>query len=137
MTGFTVFKGSSSEKIVQSTTHRDGLKPDEVLLKITHASLCGTDLHYKTSEIVLSHEGIGVVQDVGSQVTTFKQGDRAGWGYLHNSCGHGDECLSGNKIFCLERAMYAHADTDQGGFASHAIWKAEFIFFWNVLPITD
>ncbi|KAG1729614.1 chaperonin 10-like protein [Suillus paluster] len=130
MTGidFTVFKGSSSGKIVQSTTHRDGLKPDEVLLKITHAGLCGTDLHYKTSDIVLSHEGIGVVQAVGSQVTTFKQGDRAGWGYLHNSCGHCDECLSGNEIFCPERAMYAYADTDQGGFASHAIWKADFIF---------
>ncbi|KAG2340750.1 GroES-like protein [Suillus weaverae] len=130
MTGIdiTVFKGSSSGKIVRSTIHKDGLKPDEVLLKITHAGLCGTDLHYKTSDIVLSHEGVGIVQEVGSEVTTFKQGDRAGWGYLHNSCGHCDECLSGNEIFCTERAMYADADTDQGGFASHAIWKAGFLF---------
>ncbi|KAG2149117.1 chaperonin 10-like protein [Suillus bovinus] len=125
---FTVFKGSSSGKIVTSTTHKDGLKPDEVLLKITHAGLCGTDLHYKTTDMVLSHEGVGVVQQVGSDVTTFKKGDRAGWGYLHNSCGHCDECLSGNEIFCSKRAMYANADLDQGGFASHAIWKAGFLF---------
>ncbi|KIK35181.1 hypothetical protein CY34DRAFT_783626 [Suillus luteus UH-Slu-Lm8-n1] len=130
MTGIniTVFKGSSSGKIVESTTHKDGLKPDEVLLKITHAGLCGTDLHYKSSDIVLSHEGVGIVQEVGPEVTTFKRGDRAGWGYLHNSCGHCDECLGGNEIFCPERAMYADADTDQGGFASHAIWKAGFLF---------
>lgn len=69
----TVFKGSSSGKIVESTTHKDGLKPDEVLLKITHAGLCGTDLHYKSSDIVLSHEGVGIVQEVGPEVTTFKR----------------------------------------------------------------
>lgn len=68
----TVFKGSSSGKIVESTTHKDGLKPDEVLLKITHAGLCGTDLHYKNSDVVLSHEGVGIVQEVGPEVTTFK-----------------------------------------------------------------
>ncbi|KAG1728650.1 chaperonin 10-like protein [Suillus lakei] len=130
MTGIeiTVFKGSPNGNIVRSKTYKDGLKPDEVLLKITHAGLCGTDVHYKTSDMVLSHEGVGVVQDVGSEVTTFKKGDRAGWGYLHDSCGHCDECLSGNEIFCPERAMYGYADTDQGGFASHAIWKAGFLF---------
>ncbi|KAG2362578.1 chaperonin 10-like protein [Suillus spraguei] len=125
---FTVFKGSPTGQIVQSTTHKDGLKPDEVLLEITHAGLCGTDLHYKTSDIVLSHEGVGIVQEVGSEVTTFEKGDRAGWGYLHNSCGHCDECFSGNEIFCPERALYADADRDQGGFASHAVWKAGFLF---------
>jgi threonine dehydrogenase-like Zn-dependent dehydrogenase len=74
MTGidFTVFKGSSDGKIVQSTVHKESIKPDEVLLKITHAGLCGTDQHYRTSDIVLGHEGIGIVQQVGSQVTTFK-----------------------------------------------------------------
>jgi len=74
MTGisFTVFKGSSSGKIVRSTVYKESIKPDEVLLKITHAGLCGTDQHYKTSDMVLGHEGIGLVQQVGSHVTTFK-----------------------------------------------------------------
>ncbi|KAH7912812.1 chaperonin 10-like protein [Hygrophoropsis aurantiaca] len=130
MTGFdiTVYKGSPNGKIVKSITHKDTLGNDEVLLKITHAGLCGTDEHYKTEDMVLGHEGTGVVQQVGSQVTTFKAGDRAGWGYLHDACMHCDECLNGNEIFCPERHMYGLAEKDEGAFGSHAIWKADFLF---------
>ncbi|KAG2149143.1 chaperonin 10-like protein [Suillus bovinus] len=135
MTGidFTVFRGSLTGKIVESKTHKESLKPDEVLLKITHAGLCGTDEHYKTSDMVLGHEGVGVVQQVGSQVTSFKltnlnSGDRAGWGFLHNSCGHCDECLNANEFFCPDRSTYGKANTDQGAFATHAVWKAAFLF---------
>ncbi|KAG1744155.1 chaperonin 10-like protein [Suillus paluster] len=130
MTGidFTVFKGSSSGKIIQSKSHKESIKPDEVLLRITHAGVCGTDQHHKTSDMVLGHEGVGVVQQIGSQVTSFKVGDRAGWGYLHDSCGHCDECLNSNEMFCPEGAMYATSNTDQGAFASHAVWKAAFLF---------
>jgi D-arabinose 1-dehydrogenase-like Zn-dependent alcohol dehydrogenase len=130
MTGIdlTVFKGSPTGKIIESKTHKESIKPDEVLLKITHAGLCGTDQHHQTWDIVLGHEGVGIVQQVGSQVSAFKVGDRAGWGYLHNSCGHCDECLNSNEMFCPERAMYARANTDQGAFASHAVWKAAFLF---------
>jgi D-arabinose 1-dehydrogenase-like Zn-dependent alcohol dehydrogenase len=56
------------------------------------------------------------------------RGDRAGWGYFHNSCGHCDECLSANEAYCPERAMYGENNTDQGAFASHAVWKAAFLF---------
>ena len=55
-------------------------------------------------------------------------GDRAGWGYLHNSCLHCEHCLSGNEILCAKRAMYGLSDLDQGAFASHAVWKAAFLF---------
>ena len=55
-------------------------------------------------------------------------GDRAGWGYLHNCCMHCDQCLSGNEMFCAQRAIYGQADRDQGAFASHAVWKAAFLF---------
>lgn len=69
---FTVYKGSSSGKVVKSKTHKEVLQPDEVLIKITHAGLCGTDLHYKTQDMVLSHEGVGVVEKIGSEVKFFK-----------------------------------------------------------------
>lgn len=68
---FTVYKGSSSGKIVESKTHKD-MRPDEVLVRITHAGLCGTDLHYKTQDMVLSHEGVGIVEKIGSEVKFFK-----------------------------------------------------------------
>jgi len=60
------------------------LGPKEVLLKITHASLCGTDLHFVPLGLALGHEGVGIVEKVGSAVTQLKIGDRAGAGWLRN-----------------------------------------------------
>lgn len=69
---YTTYKGHQTRRIVESRGHKDDLAPDEVLLKITHAGLCGTDEHYKSHNMVLGHEGIGVVQQVGTEVDTFK-----------------------------------------------------------------
>jgi D-arabinose 1-dehydrogenase-like Zn-dependent alcohol dehydrogenase len=60
------------------------LGPKQVLIKITHSSLCGTDVHFIPHSAALGHEGIGVVEKVGSEVTQFKIGDRAGAGYLRD-----------------------------------------------------
>lgn len=69
---YTVYKGHQSGRIVKSQGHVDDLAPDQVLLKITHAGLCGTDEHFKTADMVLGHEGVGIVQQVGTEVDTFK-----------------------------------------------------------------
>lgn len=68
------------------------------------------------------------MQQVGSSVTTYKKGDSVGWGYQHDSCNHCKQCLTGHETLCPERAMYGYADKDQGSFASHAVWKADYIF---------
>ncbi|KAJ0384187.1 hypothetical protein COL922a_008905 [Colletotrichum nupharicola] len=59
-----VYKGSANGKVVehQVSTHMDILKPDQVFVKITHSGLCGTDEHFKTQDMVLGHEGVGVVE---------------------------------------------------------------------------
>ena len=69
---YTVFKGSKDGSIVKSTIHQAPLQGDQVLLKITHSGLCGTDEHYRTTDMVLGHEGAGVVQDVGPDVRDLK-----------------------------------------------------------------
>lgn len=61
------------------------LKPNEVLLKITHSGLCSSDTFYIPSGMALGHEGVGIVEDIGSAVTEFKVGDRAGGGYFRNA----------------------------------------------------
>jgi threonine dehydrogenase-like Zn-dependent dehydrogenase len=61
MVEFTVFKGSKEGKIIKSTTQKE-LKPDEVLIKVTHSGLCGTDEHYKHEDMGLGHEGAGVIE---------------------------------------------------------------------------
>lgn len=57
------------------------LKPNEVLLRITHSGLCHSDTYYINSGMALGHEGVGVVEEIGSAVTELKVGDRAGGGY--------------------------------------------------------
>ncbi|APA07710.1 hypothetical protein SS1G_00733 [Sclerotinia sclerotiorum 1980 UF-70] len=129
MPTFTVFKGRADGTPIKSTTTRpEELKGDSVLVKITASGVCGTDLHYKGADMVLGHEGVGIVEAVGPDAKHLKKGDRVGWGYEHDSCGHCHECLTGNEVFCPERALYGYANLDQGSFASHAIWREAFLF---------
>lgn len=129
MPTFTVFKGDKSGAVKKSTTTKpDELTGDNVLLKVTASGLCGTDLHYRQADMVLGHEGVGIVESVGPDCKTLKKGDRVGWGYEHDSCGSCRQCLTGTEHYCHERAMYGIADLDQGSFASHAIWREAFLF---------
>jgi threonine dehydrogenase-like Zn-dependent dehydrogenase len=59
-------------------------KPDDVLVKIEACGICGTDLnilavppaHKATPNIIIGHEGVGVVEQVGSDVTGLQAGER-------------------------------------------------------------
>ncbi|KAF2475438.1 GroES-like protein [Lindgomyces ingoldianus] len=128
MPSFTVYKGSKDGSIVKSKTTKPDLQDDQVLIQITASGLCGTDEHYRTSDMALGHEGAGIVEQLGPSVKYLKKGDRVGWGYEHDSCGHCEWCLSGKETYCPDRAFYGVADLDQGSFASHAVWKESFLF---------
>ena len=78
---FTVYKGSPTKEVVQGTTFRDHLEQDEVLVKVTHSGVCGTDHTLMHFPIVLGHEGVGNVLQIGSAVDDVNVGDRVGWGY--------------------------------------------------------
>lgn len=52
----------------------------EVLIKVTHSGLCGTDAHDRTAGCGLGHEGVGIIEKVGVAVTAVKIGQRVGWG---------------------------------------------------------
>lgn len=82
--------------------------------------------------MVLGHEGVGVVEAVGPQAKYLKKGDRVGWGYEADSCGHCEPCLSGRETYCPERQMYGEANLDQGSMALAAVWREAFLF-----PIPD
>ncbi|ORY11725.1 chaperonin 10-like protein [Clohesyomyces aquaticus] len=128
MPSFTVYKGSKDGSIQKAETSKPELSNDQVLVKITASGLCGTDEHYRHADMVLGHEGAAVVEQLGPNVKFLKKGDRVGWGYEHDSCGHCEYCLTGRETFCPERAMYGMADLDQGSFASHAVWREAFLF---------
>jgi D-arabinose 1-dehydrogenase-like Zn-dependent alcohol dehydrogenase len=71
-------------KVKKTPAEIPELKPNEVLVKITHSGLCGTDLFFTDAGCALGHEGVGVVEKVGSAVTIHNVGDRVGGGYLRS-----------------------------------------------------
>lgn len=69
---YTAFKGSPSGAIQEEhVSHRD-LAQDEVLVRITYSGVCGTDEHMRHGHQVLGHEGVGVIEKVGSAVAELK-----------------------------------------------------------------
>src|SRR6185436_20671888 len=59
------------------------LKDDrDIILKVTATAICGSDLHIYSGGIpqprpmVLGHEFMGIVEEVGKEVTNLKRGDR-------------------------------------------------------------
>lgn len=75
MDNFCIYKGSTSGKVVRHDNPdvvRE-LLDSEVLVRITHSGICGTDEHYKHQNIVLGHEGVGIVKAVGHGVQQVKQ----------------------------------------------------------------
>lgn len=77
------------------------LKHGEALLKMECCGVCHTDLHVKNGDfgdktgVILGHEGIGVVAEVGPGVTSLKPGDRASVAWFYEGCGHCEYCNSG------------------------------------------
>ena len=128
MPSFTVFKGSKDGSIKKGQVTKPELQGDQVLVRVTASGLCGTDLHYRTTDMALGHEGVGVVESAGPTVKNLKKGDRVGWGYNHDQCGACLECLEGRDTFCESRKFYGLADLDQGSMASHAVWREAFLF---------
>lgn len=78
--------------------------------------------------MVLGHEGVGVVVATSPDAQALKKGDRVGWGFLQDTCGHCKQCDSGTDVFCLQRKMYGRADLDQGSLAYGIVKKESRLF---------
>ncbi|WP_312181756.1 NAD(P)-dependent alcohol dehydrogenase [Arthrobacter sp.] len=84
----------------------DDPRPDEVLVRITAAGVCGTDLGVQAGHIpfplpgVLGHEGAGVVEAVGSAVTSVVPGDHVLLSFT--SCGVCRNCRQGHPAYCVD-----------------------------------
>ena len=82
--------------------------PTDAVVKVTRTTLCGTDLHILKGDVpsctpgrILGHEGVGVVDSVGSAVTSFKAGDTVLISCV-SACGKCENC---------RRQMYSHCST--------------------------
>ena len=66
------FAGGADGKIHEKHNQKKPVGDDEVAIRVTHSGLCGTDLHYLHTDMVLGHEGVGIVEEVGKNVTSLK-----------------------------------------------------------------
>lgn len=80
----------------------------DAILRITKTTICGTDLHIMKGDVpevivglILGHEGIGVVEEVGTSVLNFKPGNKALISCI-TSCGICEACKKG---------IYSHCET--------------------------
>ncbi len=83
----------------------------ELLIRVKAAGICHSDAHYRSGvtkvgpmPVTLGHEVAGVVEQVGSDVSRFKSGDRVCVHYLV-SCGECHYCSRGSEQFCKSGKM--------------------------------
>lgn len=102
----------------------------EALLKMECCGVCHTDLHVKNGDfgdrtgVVLGHEGVGVVSEIGPGVTSLKVGDRASVAWFYKGCGHCEYCTTGNETLC--RNVLNAGFTADGGMAEECIVVADY-----------
>jgi alcohol dehydrogenase len=96
------------EKALQEAPKPTISAPTDAIVKVTKTTICGTDLHILKGDVatcapgrILGHEGVGVVETVGTGVATFKPGDRVLISCI-TACGRCDFCRKG---------MYSHCTT--------------------------
>ncbi len=121
--------------------------PDEVLIRVRAAAVCGTDLEiyqgtmfYFTSgmagyPIIPGHEWSGEVLEVGESVTGFHPGDEV-VGECTISCGHCEFCRLGWYNQCTDRRETGILNLD-GGFADRMRFPAAFLHRFENLSFEE
>ena len=99
----TVFH--SANNISVEEVPRPGAGAGEAVIRITLTTICGTDLHILRGEyavkpgLVIGHEPVGVIEELGEGVTGYKIGDRVLVGAI-TPCGQCRACLSAQWAQC-------------------------------------
>ena len=96
----------------------------EILIKVSACGVCHTELDEIEGRtpppffpVVPGHQVVGQVVHCGEQVTSLKEGDRVGVGWIFSSCGKCSHCLSGNDNLCAE--FRATGRDENGGYAEY------------------
>src|SRR4051794_4785307 len=88
--------------------------PTDAIVRVTSTGLCGSDLHlyevlapFMTEGDILGHEPMGIVEEVGPDVTNLVPGDRVVVPF-NISCGHCYMCTSGLQSQCETTQVREH-----------------------------
>ncbi|HEY4923324.1 MAG TPA: L-threonine 3-dehydrogenase [Roseiarcus sp.] len=105
----SLVKAKSERGLWREETPRPEFGPNDVLIKVKKAAICGTDLHIYNWDkwaartipvpMVVGHEYLGVIEAVGRDVTALKVGQRVS-GEGHIVCGFCRNCRAGRGHLC-------------------------------------
>src|SRR5215218_1921482 len=131
---------AAGRPLAPTTIERRAVGPHDVLLEVEYAGICHSDIHTVNGDwgpqpfpVVPGHENVGIVTEVGPEVTTHEVGDRVGVGCMVNSCGECANCRNGDEQYCLDGMVPTYAGTDrdgtttQGGYSTHVVVDAGFV----------
>jgi L-iditol 2-dehydrogenase len=111
--------------------------PHDVLVEVEYCGICGSDIHkwqsdrssmkHPPREVVIGHEIVSVVREVGKEVQSLKSGDRVVHEIVTFYCGNCPACREGRFNICNRidpmdgRAHYVTG----GGFARYTVWPEQ------------
>ena len=131
---------NATDPLEPTTIVRRDLGPRDVLIAITYAGICHSDIHTARGEwgpaqypIVVGHEIAGVVAEVGPEVDKHALGDRVGVGCLVDSCRTCASCQQGLEQYCLNGNIGTYGSTGRdgeptaGGYSTHIVVDQDFV----------
>jgi len=106
--------------------------PKEIQVKISACGVCHTELDEIEGRlppklpIVLGHQIVGRVQELGSGARKFNLGDRIGIAWINSACGECQFCQEGNENLCSDfRGTGCHVN---GGYAQYTVVSEDFAY---------
>jgi uncharacterized zinc-type alcohol dehydrogenase-like protein len=131
---------SATAPLVKTTIERRDVGAKDVLIEIKYSGVCHSDIHTVRGEWgpiaypqVVGHEIVGIVTEVGPEVSLHSVGDRVGVGCMVNSCRECVNCRAGMQNYCLRgnTQTYTSVDVDgtvtQGGYSTHVVVVEDFV----------
>ncbi|XP_047340569.1 probable mannitol dehydrogenase [Impatiens glandulifera] len=124
---------------------------NDVTFKVLFCGICHTDLlriknewgHRNIYPMIPGHEIVGIVTEVGVNVTKVKIGDNVGVGSMVDSCLSCPNCNQGQENYCLGRtstynSRMTNPDPTYGGFSNIMVVKEHFIIkIPDALPLKN
>lgn len=134
---------SKDSELVPYTLERRDLSKNDVLIDITYAGICHSDVHIAHDDwgfatphpIIPGHEIVGTVSAVGETVTKVKVGDCVAVGCMVDSCLECIPCKADEEIFCIKGATQTYGSpepqfpghTTAGGYSEKIVVRDHFV----------
>ncbi|MCX5560323.1 NAD(P)-dependent alcohol dehydrogenase [Streptomyces sp. NBC_00038] len=135
MTTVAAYAAPAAKAPLERTTiERREVGEFDVLIDIKFAGICHSDIHQAREgwgeaifPMVPGHEIAGIVTEVGSGVTKFRVGDRAGVGCMVDSCRECENCKAGLEQYCVKGNIQTYngigvdGTPTYGGYSTHIV----------------